>query len=151
TTPEDGLNLARTFPGKREGTVTERLAAELFGVVSQTDCLIDLHSGGVEYTFLPVACFYGEPSADNSSYQAARHFGLPALWQAPLTPGVLSHELWKRGIVSIGAEYLGAGQLSAEGAMRYVDGILSCLALWGVCPSENKFPPDGKAFAGDWQ
>jgi predicted deacylase len=151
TTPEDGLNLARTFPGKHGGTVTERLAAELFEVAGRADYLIDLHSGGVEYCFLPTACFYGEPTVENSSYQAARHFGLSTLWQAPLTPGVLSHELWKRGIVSLGAEYLGVGQLSAEGASQYVDGVLSCLARWGICPTAKILPPGGQAFAGDWQ
>jgi len=151
TTPDDGLNLARTFPGDRHGTLTQRLAAELFEVVAGADYLIDLHSGGVEYNFLPVACFYGEPGADNASYQSARHFGLSTLWQAPFTPGVLSHESWKRGAVSLGAEYLGAGQLSIPGASAYVAGALSCLALWGLCPHEKPLDPGGQAFAGDWQ
>src|SRR5579863_5469650 len=71
--PEDGRNLARTFPGNAKGGPTERLAAAIFGeLAAQTEYLIDLHSGGVEYVFLPVAGFYGEPEPGNPSFQAAR-------------------------------------------------------------------------------
>ena len=48
TTPEDGLNLARVFPGNPNGSITERLAAVIFNeYVSRANYLIDLHSGGV--------------------------------------------------------------------------------------------------------
>ena len=97
TSPEDGLNLARTFPGKAQGSATERLAASLFEVAAQADFLIDLHSGGVEYLFLPLCGFYGYANDENQSYAAARHFGLPVLWQLPQTAGVLSGELSQRG------------------------------------------------------
>jgi predicted deacylase len=53
--PEDGLNLARTFPGNPHGSATGRLAAAFFEEFAiHADYLIDLHSGGVEYVFLPV-------------------------------------------------------------------------------------------------
>ena len=152
TNPEDGLNLARTFPGNRQGSPTERLAATLFeSAVADADFLIDLHSGGVEYNFLPLAGFYGEAGPQNPSYRAARRMGLPALWKLPETEGVLSHEAWKRGIPSVGAEYLGAGQLSRQGVSRYVEGVLSCLKLWGICPEEKLLPESGDALTGDWQ
>jgi Succinylglutamate desuccinylase / Aspartoacylase family len=40
TSPEDGLNLARTFPGRAQGSATERLAASLFEVAAEADYLI---------------------------------------------------------------------------------------------------------------
>ena len=80
--------------------------------------------------------------------QAARHFGLPVLWRLP---GVLSHEAWKEKVVSIGCEYLGAGQVAAEGVRSYIDGVLSCLALWGICPGESILPVEGQVVTGDWQ
>jgi len=71
--PVDGLNLARVFPGKEDGMPTERLAHFLFHeFASKAEFLIDLHSGGVEYEFLPVAGFYGAPGPGNASFQAAR-------------------------------------------------------------------------------
>src|SRR5215472_6421326 len=91
--PEDGCNLARNFPGDANGGPTQQLAAAIFNeLASRADYLIDLHSGGVEYVFLPVSGFYGEPVRGNPSFRAAQVFGLPALWQLPPTHGVLSCE-----------------------------------------------------------
>ena len=151
--PQDGLNLARTFPGNASGGPTERLAAAIFEeLAGRADYVIDLHSGGVEYTFLPVTGFYGMPKNDNPSFEAARAFGLPALWQLPPTSGVLSHEVWHRGKVAIGAEYRGAGQLSPDGVHDYHNGILACLAQWGLLPATTIKPLTPiSVFEGDWQ
>jgi N-alpha-acetyl-L-2,4-diaminobutyrate deacetylase len=150
TSPEDGLNLARTFPGHADGSCTERLAAAIFDVARLADFLIDLHSGGVEYNFVPLAGFYGEPVAGNPSFDAARRFGLPYAWQVPPTDGVLSHECWKLGITAIGCEYLGAGQLSEAGVSNYVTGILSCLKMWGIYQNGVALPSAGEVVTGDW-
>ncbi len=150
TSPDDGLNLARTFPGKSGGSPTERLAAGIFDIARQADFLIDLHSGGVEYRFVPLAGFYGEPASDNASFRAARRFGLSCLWQLPPTDGVLSHECSKLGITSVGCEYVGAGQLSEEGVEQYMAGVLSCLASWGISPRRTLLPEGGEIMTGDW-
>jgi predicted deacylase len=149
TNPEDGRNLARSFPGDAAGTPTERLAARLFGLCAGATHLIDLHSGGVEYRFMPVAGFYGPPAATNPSFVAAARFGLDALWRLPPTPGVLSFELHRRGACAVGCEYLGGGQLSPEGRARYLDGVCACLAAWGVLPDGPPCPAP-PAFEGDW-
>ena len=150
--PEDGCNLARTFPGNPKGGPSDQLAAAIFGeLAAPADYVIDLHSGGVEYVFLPVAGFYGEPSSGNPSVQAARTFGLPALWQLPETNGVLSCEAWRHGKIAIGTEYLGAGQLSADGVRDYRNGIAACLAAWGVLISDPHVPKTPDVFTGDWQ
>lgn len=149
-TPEDGRNLARTFPGDPHGTLTEKLAASLFAWISQADYLIDLHGGGVEYRFAPLAGSYGDPVAGSPSYQAARRFGLRWLWQLPETPGVLSCALHRRGRTAIGCEYLGGGQLAPEGVEAYVRGVVSCLAAWGMLPDRQPLPPGGVAVRGDW-
>jgi predicted deacylase len=151
--PIDGLNMARVFPGKDDGTPTERLAHFWFHeFANKADYLIDLHSGGVEYEFLPVAGFYGGPGPDNPSFQAARAMGLPALWQLPETPGVLSREAARAGKVAIGAEYLGAGRLSEEGAQAYARGIRRCLELWQVLEPSSSSPemPEPRVFSDDW-
>jgi predicted deacylase len=150
--PEDGCNLARTFPGNSKGGPSEQLAAAIFGeLAAPADYVIDLHSGGVEYVFLPVAGFYGEPANGNPSFQAAQTFGLPALWQLPETNGVLSCEAWRRGKIAIGTEYLGAGQLSADGVRDYRNGIAACLADWGMLTSDPQPPKAPDVFTGDWQ
>ena len=140
--PEDGQNLARSFPGDPAGSPTERLAAALFAVAGRADVLVDLHSGGVEYLFAPVAGFYGPAADSNPSFAAARRFGLPRLWQLPDTPGVLSFELHRRGATAVGCEYLGGGRLSPAGRAAYRRGVLNLLT---DAPAAD--PP---AFVGDW-
>jgi predicted deacylase len=150
--PEDGANLARTFPGKVNGGPTERLAAAVFTeLVTPADYVIDLHSGGLEYVFVPVAGFYGDPHPANRSFDSARCFGLPVLWKLPPTEGVLSYEAWRRDKIAIGTEYRGAGQLSADGARDYCAGILGCLAHWGMLASSSEQPSDAAVLEGDWQ
>lgn len=55
TSPIDGCNLNRVFPGKRNGTVTEMLAhyvdTELFPLA---DIAVDLHAGGASFNHLPM-------------------------------------------------------------------------------------------------
>jgi predicted deacylase len=150
--PDDGLNLARTFPGNAHGSPTEQLAAAIFEKLAvHADYLIDLHSGGVEYIFAPITGFYGTPNADNPSLRAALAFGLPRLWQLPATNGVLSYEAWKRGKVAIGAEYGGAGQLSENGVRDYRNGIVCCLSSWGLCNSISEQAGRAAVFEGDWE
>jgi predicted deacylase len=132
-TPPDQVNLARVFPGDSHGSPTERLASFLFDNFGRTcDYLIDLHSGGVEYDFLPVAGFRGDASPDNPSYAAARAMGLLALWRLPDRPGVFSREVARLGKVTVGAEYRGMGRLTTQGVRDYARGIRSCLRLWGI-------------------
>ena len=45
-TAEDGLDLARTCPGRADGTITERVAASLSQLIRAADYYIDLHTGG---------------------------------------------------------------------------------------------------------
>lgn len=151
-TPPDGVNLARVFPGNPEGSPTERLAYFLFETFGRTcNYLIDLHSGGVEYDFLSVSGFRGEPSPENPSFAAARAMGLPILWQLPDRPGIFSREVSRLGTVTIGAEYRGVGQLSREGQAEYARGILSCLALWGIYQgAADTVPEPVGIFASRW-
>lgn len=151
-TPADGKNLARSFPGRGDGSPTECLAHAVFEeCVQPATHLIDLHSGGVEYLFAPVAGFYGAASGSQLSYASARRFGLERLWRLPETPGVLSCEAWKMGKTAIGCEYLGAGQLSGSGSAAYVRGMISCLAYWGILPGRSPLPESGCAYEDDWQ
>lgn len=151
-TPIDGKNLARCFPGCHDGSPTERLAYAIFeNFVRPSTHVIDLHSGGVDYIFVPVTGFYGSPRRLEPSYDAARRFGLNRLWQLPETKGVLSCEAWKLGKTSIGCEYLGAGQLSSDGSQAYVRGILSCLAYWRILRGREFLPEGGRPYENDWQ
>ena len=58
--PHDGKNLNREFPGTVDGTQTQRLAAFLeTEIIRNTDCLVDLHSGGFCENLIPHAYYHG--------------------------------------------------------------------------------------------
>lgn len=132
--PVDGANLARIFPGDPAGTITYRLAHDLFEtVVRGADFLVDLHSGGVAYAFVQVAGWYPESARVTAevaagSFALARDLGLPWLWRLPARDGVLSHEAVKAGVPATGAEAGGRGGCRAEDVSAYLAGIRRILA-----------------------
>ena len=63
TSPVDGLNLNRTFPGDPAGTITQQISAYVSDVVMPlAQAYVDLHSGGSSLNILPSAII--EPAPD---------------------------------------------------------------------------------------
>ncbi|MDF2715048.1 MAG: putative deacylase, partial [Paenibacillus sp.] len=57
--PEDGVNMARAFPGNPEGTPTERIAWHLHHrFIAHADFMLDLHSGGTHYAVSTLVGYY---------------------------------------------------------------------------------------------
>jgi predicted deacylase len=79
TSPADGKNLNRVYPGKPDGTLSERIADSITrNVIEQADYLVDLHAGdGNEalrpYVYMPVT---GDAKLDEASRGLALAFGL---------------------------------------------------------------------------
>jgi predicted deacylase len=138
--PVDGVNLARIFPGDPEGTITQRLAHDLFEtVVRRADFLVDLHSGGVRLAFLPVAGWYEGPLAERSR-ALATDLGLDHLWRLPPRDGVLSYEAVKAGVAATGAEAGGRGGCLDGDWRAYRDGVLRILARRGMTEAAPEAP-----------
>lgn len=59
TSPLDGGNLNRAFPGRADGSVTERMA-DYFSrcLLPMADIVLDIHSGGRTLDFLPFAAIH---------------------------------------------------------------------------------------------
>lgn len=52
--PIDGINMNRSFPGRRDGTPTPMLAHYVYHhLVARADVVVDLHSGGKTLDFVP--------------------------------------------------------------------------------------------------
>ncbi|MCB0084828.1 MAG: succinylglutamate desuccinylase/aspartoacylase family protein, partial [Caldilineaceae bacterium] len=86
TSPIDGLNLARVFPGAANGSITERIAYWIRErLLTAADFYIDLHSGGVAAT-IPTLIGYLHDESDlgQRSLAGAKAFGAPVLWGHPL-------------------------------------------------------------------
>ncbi len=79
TSPADGKNLNRVFPGRPDGTLSERIAHEITTqVIAKADFLVDLHAGdGNEalrpYVYMAVT---GDARLDAATREMALAFGL---------------------------------------------------------------------------
>jgi predicted deacylase len=145
TSPLDGLNLARCFPGDATGEPTERLAHELTEhVIRGSDLLVDLHSAGRDYA-MPTFAGYVESDDDvgRRSRRAAAVFGAPLVWAhpAPVAPGRTISTAVELGIPSIYVEGSGGGSLERDELELLVDGVLGVLAELGMTASRREPRP----------
>src|SRR5690606_17692288 len=82
--PIDSLNLARTFPGKKDGSITERIAHYLGEIIiPEADFFIDLHSAPA--SIMPIMAGYdaAETEAGKISKDTAMKLGMPVVWGHP--------------------------------------------------------------------
>jgi predicted deacylase len=128
--PIDSLNLARTFPGRKDGTVTERIAfylAEL--IIREADFFIDLHSSGIAFQ-MPIMVGYdaGKGTAAEASKRAACQIGTPVLWGHPeISPGRSISSAADLGIPWLYMESPSGGSVSKVNLPYYVNGLLNLL------------------------
>lgn len=79
TSPADGKNLNRVYPGRPDGTLSERIAHEITTqVIAKADFLVDLHAGDANealrpYVYMPVT---GDARLDAATRGMALAFGL---------------------------------------------------------------------------
>ncbi len=78
--PVDGKNLNRVFPGRRDGTLSERIAWTITTeVIERADYLVDMHCGDGNESLRPYSYWMplGDPKVDEPARQMALAFGLP--------------------------------------------------------------------------
>lgn len=61
---EDGLDLARTCPGRADGSVTERTAQALSTLIRAAGFYLDLHTGGTTLSVWPMTGYVLHPRSD---------------------------------------------------------------------------------------
>jgi predicted deacylase len=147
SSPVDGLNLARTFPGDPAGQPTQRLADALRRhVIEGSDLFVDLHSAGTAYA-MPLLVGWTDDGCLTcaAGARAAEAFAMPVLWRHPgeVPPGRTLSAAHDAGIASIYAEAEGGGTVTAAHADAYVAGMQRVLASMGVITTAaESAPPD---------
>jgi predicted deacylase len=149
TSPADGKNLNRVFPGSKDGTLSERIAYHLtLQVIEQADFFVDLHAGdGNEvlrpYVYMPVT---GNPELDAACRGMALAFGLDhiVIDESPLLPKDASvytdQTALTRGIPAITTE---TGQLGSNDehwiglAERGISNLMRHLGMLAGAPEAN--------------
>ena len=145
---EDGLDLARTCPGRPDGSITEKTAYALSELIRSADALIDLHTGGTTLSVWPLAGYTLHPDSAVLDEQRAmaKAFNLPVTWGTdPTFRGTTLSVALSAKVPAIYAEYLGGARCSAEGVRSYVDGCLNVMALLGML--DRPLPPPRVRFA----
>ena len=131
SSPIDGLNLARVFPGIPDGSITHRIAASVReNLIRQADFFIDLHSGGITYN-IPTLVGYAHDEGDlgQRSLQAAKVFGAHILWghPLPLPKGRTISTAVGLGIPCIYTEAPGGGIARPEDVACFGNGLLNVM------------------------
>jgi len=142
TSPVDGLNLNRSFPGDTRGTITRQIAAFIAErIFPLGDAFLDLHSGGSSLDILPSVSI--EPSG--SPELTRRNIAAGLAFDAPLTvvisnlgePGTATATACRAGLVTVATEMGGGGTVSPGGIEICRRGVRNVLAHLGVLPPEH--------------
>ena len=144
-TAEDGLDLARTCPGRADGTVTEQIACQLSTLIRSADLYIDLHTGGTRLVVLPLSgyCLHRDPEILEKHRRMARAFGLPLIWGTdPNLNGRSLSVARDANVPAIYAEYMGGGRFDPAGVDAYVHGCLNVMAEFGLLPGPAVSPSE---------
>lgn len=145
--PDDLKNLNRSFPGKADGTVTERIAFTLTEeIMPLSDYLIDIHSGDGNESLRPsYSAYYAEAGGTevvDQSRRLAVAFGLETIVQFAGSYSSLDDAIYTsaqsvtRGIPSIDVESGELGVIDDVFIDPITDGALSVLRELGMIEGE---------------
>lgn len=141
---EDGLDLARTCPGRTDGSVTEQTARALSDLIQNTDYYIDLHTGGTELSIYPLAGYvlHANLTILETQRRMARAFNLPVVWGTAANLDGRSLSVARdANVPAIYCEYRGSATCDQAGVDAYVIGCLGVMTELGML--NGTVPPNG--------
>lgn len=138
TSPVDGLNLNAVFPGKPDGSFTERLAYSLFELIRGCDAFIDCHGGDLNEDILGfvVAAHGDDPMLDAISLELAQCYNTGFIHVFPAENGLSISAQNLLGVPSIMPEAGTPFPLREEAVVFHVEGLMNLLRYLGVLEGE---------------
>ncbi len=140
---EDGKDLARTCPGREDGSLTEQVAFALSQLIRSADYFIDLHTGGTTYTVLPLSGYtlHADPNVLAVQRRMAQVFGLDVVWGTdPNLDGRSLSVARDANVPAIYCEYLGGGRCDPAGIDAYVRGCRNVMIELGLLDGSPEIP-----------
>ncbi|RVC64622.1 succinylglutamate desuccinylase/aspartoacylase family protein [Mesorhizobium sp.] len=142
-TPVDGLNLNRVFPGRADGSVTERIADAVSRLIlPMADTVFDLHSFGPKWDFPPASTTHPIADADlmAKTVRLAEAFRFPMtlVWEFHDTPGMFDTWAQSQGKVFVCVE-LGGGTVGSESLAIYEAGVRNALIALGLVDGKAEY------------
>ncbi|MGR3200052.1 MAG: N(2)-acetyl-L-2,4-diaminobutanoate deacetylase DoeB [Paracoccus sp. (in: a-proteobacteria)] len=139
--PIDQVNMNRCFPGRPDGTVTQKIAHYFDSVlVPMADVVLDYHSGGKTLDFLPYAAAHYLDDADQQAacVAAMQAFGAP--WSMMMREidavGMFDTAVEEKGKVFVTTEIGGGGTATAASARIAISGAKNVLRHAGLLGGE---------------
>ena len=132
---EDGMDLARTCPGRPDGSITERTAWALSESIRAANFYVDLHTGGTELSVFPLSGYmmHANPAVLEMQRRMARAFNLQIVWGTAANLDGRSLSVARdANIPAIYCEYLGAATCDPAGVDAYVEGCLNVMSELGM-------------------
>ncbi|SDW50646.1 N(2)-acetyl-L-2,4-diaminobutanoate deacetylase DoeB [Roseicitreum antarcticum] len=146
TSPIDRGNLNRSFPGRADGTVTQKIAHYVASeLVPLADLVLDMHSGGKTLDFVPFAAAHVLPDAAHQEACAAamRAFNAPfcAMMLEIDAVGMFDTEVEAQGKTFVTTELGGGGTATAASVGIARKGVHNLLHHMGILPGAPKIGP----------
>lgn len=158
TSPIDRGNMNRSFPGRPDGTVTEKIADYFERVLApMADLVVDIHAGGKTLDFLPFACIHHLPdkALEKRCRAALRAFSAPysVMLLEIDSVGMFDNSVEAQGRIFLSTELGGGGSSSARSNAIAKRGLSNVLIHAGIMkgkietsPSIMLDMPDGDCF-----
>ncbi len=151
TSPIDAGNLNRSFPGRPDGTVTEKIADYLTRyLLPLADAVMDIHDGGRTLEFVPMASSLSldDPAMDAASAAAADAFNAPFVTKLVEidTLGMWDIQAGESGRPFITTELGGTGSTRPHIVEITDRGVRNVLRHWGVLATPAA-PPTGSSMS----
>ncbi len=147
TSPVDGGNLNRLFPGKPDGNITQKIADYVTAtLLPLADFIVDIHSGGKTLEFVPYAACHRLP--DDRDLEARCAAAMQA-FNAPYSMvmlelddvGMFDTEAEKRGKVFVTTELGGGGSTTPQTVTVAKRGLRNVLHHAGILPGKVDMRP----------
>ncbi len=142
TSPIDSGNLNRLFPGKPDGTITQKIADYVTTtLLPLADVIVDLHSGGKTLEFVPYAASHRlpqDPELEARCTAAMQAFNAPySMIMLELDAvGMLDTEAEARGKIFVTTELGGGGSTTPRTVAVARRGLRNVLRHVGILPGE---------------
>ena len=146
TSPLDGLNLNRSFPGRPDGSPTEKIADYFMRtLLPMADLVLDFHSGGRTLDFVPFAAAHllDDANQQDACSAAMRAFNAPysMMLREIDAVGMYDTAAEDAGKTFVTTELGGGGTATARSVAIALRGATNLLRHAGILPGEIEKEP----------
>ncbi len=146
TSPIDKGNLNRMFPGRPDGSITEKIADYMARyMLPMADLVMDMHDGGKTLEFVPMACTHvlDDAAAQAEGWRFAKAFKAPFTCKLVEidTIGMWDTHVEESGTPFVTTELGGSGTTRPDWAEIGLRGVRNVLREAGVLAGEHEDAP----------